>query len=65
MLLSFRNSLTSDSIVKDYCGDVMELYNSTGKEAGEQSLINLIKQQGTLHRELETALCQTRLLPSP
>lgn len=47
MLLSFFNSLTSDSIVIDYCGDVMELYSSTGKEARDQCLVSQIKQLGT------------------
>lgn len=36
MLLSFLNSLTSDSIVIDYCGDLMEPYSSAEKEAGER-----------------------------
>lgn len=43
----------------------MELYSSAGREAGEQCLMSQIKQQGTLHRERETALWQAILLPSP
>lgn len=64
MLLSFLNSLTSDSIVIDYCGDLMEPYSSAEKEAGERWLMSQIKQQGTLHEECETALWQAILLPS-
>lgn len=64
MLLSFLNSLTSDSIVTDYCGDLMEPYSSAGKEAGEQWLMSQIKQQGSLHGECESALWQAILLPS-